>query len=78
MFICQVTGRVSKPGEGLNKIVVGKRQRVYKNWDHEREETWESLGWEITREINATDEGILMWNEMTPEEQERFVKHLSN
>lgn len=74
MYKCQVTGRYSRPGDKLNKIVVQTRTREYKHWDRENEEEWFSHGTEIVREINATDEGLRIWNELTPVEREEFVK----
>lgn len=63
--------------EKLNKIVVETRQVEYKHWDRENEEEWFSYGTEIVREINASDEGLALWNSWTPEEREAFVKGLS-
>lgn len=77
MFKCQVTGKQSKLGEKLNKIVVQTRTREYKHWDRENEEEWFSHGTEIVREINASDEGRDIWNSLTPEEREEFVKGLN-
>jgi hypothetical protein len=77
MYKCQVTGKQSKLGEKLNKIVVQTRAREYKHWDRENEEEWFSHGTEIVREINATDEGLAIWNDLTPEEREEFVKGLN-
>jgi hypothetical protein len=77
MFKCQVTGKQSEPGEKLNKIVVATRPREYKHWDRENEEEWFSHGSEIVREINATDEGQRIWNELSDEERAEFVKGLN-
>jgi hypothetical protein len=92
MSKCQVTGKFSRqgkpgpldkdgnptriPGEKLNKIVVQTRPREYKHWDRENEEEWFSHGTEIVREINASDEGLAIWNSMNAEEREEFVKGL--
>jgi hypothetical protein len=67
MFICQVTGKVSKPGDKLNRIPVIKRDQVYfKKIKNEDTGKWEEVevgrGWEIVREIVATDEGVAVWN----------------
>jgi hypothetical protein len=62
--------------EKLHKIVVETRQVEYKHWDREAEEEWFSHGTEIVREINATDEGLRIWESMTPEQQAAFVKGL--
>jgi hypothetical protein len=93
MFKCQVTGKFSRQGnqaahppvagEKLNKIVVATRERVYTRWV-KNEETlkWEEVvighGWEIVREINASEEGVKLWESWTPEEREVFLKHLDS
>lgn len=81
MYRCQVTGELSKLGDKLNKIVVGTRERVYTRWvRNEETNKWEevfvSRGWEITRELNATDEGVKLWESYTPDERVAFLKHL--
>lgn len=68
--------------EKLNKIVVATRERVYTKWvRNEETNKWEevfvSRGWEIVREINASQEGLDLWNSWTPEEREMFLKHMS-
>ncbi len=83
MYICQVTGKQSKPGEGLNKVVVATRERVYTKWvKNEDTNKWEEVfvakGWEIVREINASQEGVQLWDSWTPEEREVFLKHLDS
>ena len=93
MYKCQVTGKYSRQGnafshppvagEKLNKIVVATRERTYTKWV-KNEETlkWEEVfvakGWEIVREINASDEGVKLWESWTPEEREVFLKHLDS
>lgn len=77
MYMCQVTGMFSKPLEKLNKIVIETRNVEYKHWDREAEEEWYSYGTEIVREINASDEGVQVWQNMTPEQQADFVQALS-
>jgi hypothetical protein len=81
MFYCQVTGKLSKSGETQNKIVVQTRERVYtrkfRNEDTGKLEDVEvGRGWEIVREINASEEGVQVWNELTSEEREMFTKSL--
>jgi hypothetical protein len=60
--------------EKLHKIVVRTRQVEYKHWDREAEEEWFSYGTEIAKEVNATDEGLAIWNRMTPEQREEFCQ----
>lgn len=71
MFYCEVTKRLSKPGAKCNKIVTQKAARVYTKMVRD-EETRRMIkvevgkGWEIVKEINATDEGALLWNAANP------------
>ena len=81
MFYCQITGRLSKQGEKLNKVVVETRERVYtKRVRNEETREWETIeigrGWEIVRELNASDAGVQEWNDMTPEERQSFLSAL--
>lgn len=91
MFKCQVTGKYSRQGnansnppvqgEKLHKIVVATRERVYTKWvkneeTHKYEEVEIGRGWEIVREINASQEGFDLWNSWNPEERAVFLKHL--
>lgn len=76
MFKCEITKRLSKPLEKLNKVVVKTRQVEYRHWDRETEEEWFTQGTEIVREVNATEEGLALWNKLTAEEREEFVKGL--
>ncbi len=67
MYKCEVTNKFSKPGELLNRIVVETRERIYfkevLNEETRRMETVEvGRGWEIVKEIRATDEGVKIWN----------------
>lgn len=88
MFICEITGKYSRAGrpetetskaiaaEKLNRIVVATRAVEYKHWDHENEEHWFSHGTEIVREVNATEEGLALWNSWNEEQRAAFVKSL--
>jgi len=62
MFRCAVTGKVTKPGEPLTRVVVETRPQTYVNFKF-NEETLEtdkivSSGEEIVREINVSPEGL--------------------
>lgn len=78
MFQCQVTGRMSEAGQKCNKIVVSKRDRVY-GTKVRNEETgrWEDVelgrGWEIVREISATDKGLQVWEKMDEEARKALL-----
>lgn len=78
MFKCEITGRLSKLGEKCNKIVVERRDRVYHKWV-KNEETLRfekvevATGWEIVKELRATEEGLKLWNSFSPEKQAAFL-----
>jgi hypothetical protein len=82
MFYCQVTGRLSKRGEKVNKIVVATRDRIYyKKIRNEETNKWEDVeigrGTEIVKEINASQEGLDIFDAMSPEDRALFCKELS-
>lgn len=73
MFICQITGRVSREGDKPHRIVVATRAKTYENWDYENEEKWFSYGTEIVKEVNASDDGKVIWEALSSEEKADFV-----
>ena len=80
MFICEVTGKISQPGEKLNRITVKTRERSYlrKEKDMESGEWHEvqvSQGWEIVKQISATEEGAQKWSSMTEQQKDTFLKN---
>lgn len=77
MFMCQITGHYSREGQKCNKVVVQTRAQTYKHWDNENEEEWFTHGTEIVREVNATEEGVRLWESWTEEERAAFVKGLN-
>ena len=74
MFVCQITNKISKPGEKCHRITVETRARTYKHWDREAEEEWFTQGTEIVRELNATEAGLRMWESWNAEERAAFLK----
>jgi len=81
MFKCQVTGRISKPGEKMNRIPVVKRDRVYfKKIKNEDTGKWEEVevgrGWEIVREIVASDDGVAVWNGLSDSQKASRLKSM--
>lgn len=79
MYRCQITGRLSRLGEKLNKVVVLTREKSYTRWvRNEETNKWEEVfvakGWEIVQELNCNTEGETLWNSWTPEEREAFLK----
>lgn len=66
MFKCQVTKKNSKLGEKLNRIVIQTRTKIYtqKIWDEgEAVEIETGRGYEIVKEIMASDEGVRRYNQ---------------
>ena len=61
MFKCAITGKLSKPGEKCNKIIVERREKLYK-----RDGEVVAHGWEIAREISVTEEGLRQYNLNNP------------
>lgn len=81
MFICQVTGKISKPGEKLNRLPVAKRDKVYfKKIKNEETGKWDDVevgrGWEIVREISVSDEGVTVWNNMSDSQRTSLLSRL--
>jgi hypothetical protein len=80
MFYCQITKKMSRLGEAQHKVVLEKRSKDYHNWrllDEEDDDfSWVKVaeGWEIAKECCATEEGVLLWQSWTPEQQAAFVK----
>lgn len=81
MFYCQITKTNSKSNEKCHKVVIATRERVYTemvyNEETRQDEELEvARGWEIVREINATERGVALWDNWTPDERKNFVAHL--
>jgi hypothetical protein len=79
MFKCQVLNRMSQHGDKCNKIVVAKRDKTYTSW-FRNEDTgkWEEhevgRGWEIVKEVNATDAGLALWESWSEADKALFAK----
>lgn len=79
MFICQVTGKNSKSGEKPIKLVVATRQRVYtQHVRNEETREWELLevgkGWEIVKELNASQEGVLYFQSLSDDQKQLWLQ----
>lgn len=78
MFRCGITGKLSQLGEAQHKITMEKRDKDYSAWRENDDEDWEfvkvSSGWEIAREVSATEEGLKLWESWSPSQQEAFIK----
>jgi len=75
-FKCQITNRTSREGQKLNKIVVETRLVEYEHIDRETDEKWFTKGTQIVREVNASDEGLAIWNSWSEEQRQLFVAKL--
>jgi hypothetical protein len=81
MFLCQVLGITTEPGEKCNKIVTATRERTYTHKERDMEtgkwlDVIEGHGWEIVSEINASDKGVQAWNAMSDMERDALVEAL--
>jgi hypothetical protein len=72
MFRCQITGRLTRPGDKCNKIVVLRRAKSYWKWikneDGDFVNTEISRGYETMKEVNASAEGLRLWNQQRKED----------
>ena len=81
MYYCKVTGKMSAEGEKLNKIVIATREKTYHRWVRDEDtKRWSEIecgtGFETVKEIDATNEGVALYESWTPEEKAAFIKHL--
>ncbi len=82
-YIHEQKGEDIRGSEKLNKIVVQTRERIYtKRVKNEETNKWEEVevarGWEIVREINASEEGLALWNSWSDDERAAFVDNLDH
>lgn len=80
MFKCEVLGKVSEPGEKLTKLVIEVRPKTYfasvYNEETRKEETVVvAEGFETVKEINVSEEGLQVWNDLSAAEKEAFKKN---
>jgi hypothetical protein len=66
MFKCDITGRMSAPGEKCHKIVVETREKTYYEEIYNDEiRSWQKVvvgkGREIVKELNTTEDGFRTW-----------------
>lgn len=81
MFICEITGRVTKSGEKMNRIPIVKRNKVYfKKLKSEDTGKWGEVevgrGWEIVKEISVSEEGLAKWHAMSDQQKENLVRKI--
>ncbi len=70
MFRCEKTGRVTRPGEKMKKIVVETRERVY--CDEDGVEI--GRGREIVKEISVSPATYTKWLDENPDQRPVFKK----
>jgi hypothetical protein len=73
---------MSRLGDKLNKIVVARRERIYTRWVKNEEtlkyeEVFVAKGWEIVKELNASQSGVEQWNAMSPEQRTLFLQGMA-
>lgn len=79
MYRCEITGKNSKLGEKLNKVIALTRPKTYTRWvKNEETRQYEEIpvgtGFEPVKELNLSREGLAMWESWSKEEQEAFAK----
>ena len=83
MFYCEITNRLSKSGEKLNRLVVETRDKTYTKWvKNEETNKWEEVeagrGYETVREINVSQAGLDLWHSWSEEQKRTFLWQLKN
>lgn len=78
MFICEITGKTSKPGEKLQRLVVKTRNKVYTamvlNEDTRRYERVEvGTGFETVKELKVSEEGLTRWSGMSDDQRALYI-----
>ena len=79
MYKCMITGRQSKMGAKLNKLVVETRPMTYYKYVKDEEtRIWNKViagtGHETVRELSVSQEGIDLWATWSAEERSIFLK----
>jgi hypothetical protein len=81
MFRCEITGKVSHPGEKLNKVIAITRPKTYTKWVRDEEshapkwiEVPAGTGFEPVRELSLSQEGLNLWESWNEEQKALFLK----
>jgi len=72
MFRCQLTGKCSKPGEKMQRVVVQTRPKTYterRNIDGEWKMIEVGSGYETVRELCLTEDGMRALKEFQENEK---------
>lgn len=79
MYKCCVTGKMTRPHAKMNRLVVQTRPKVYTEWFKEDGE-WVEIeigrGYETVKEIQASDEGVRVFNEMSDLQKDELLRKL--
>lgn len=78
MYYDQITGKLSKYGEGARKVVLLQRNRTYTKWvRNEETKKWDEVfaanGWEIVKELTVNAEGEALWNSWDADQRWSFL-----
>ena len=81
MYRCEITGKNSKVGEKLNKVICLTRPKEYfKYIKNDETRLWEKVfaatGFEPVRELSLSREGLDLWNSWGPEDKQAFLTKL--
>lgn len=81
MFHCELTGKLTKPGEKIHLVTTEWRDKVYYKPlfdletgkpvldEHRKIKMVEAgVGWEIKKQIKVSDEGLALYRKMHPEQ----------
>ena len=79
MYRCEITGKCSRPGEQLNRVVALKREKVYTKWvSDEDSKRWNEVeagrGYETVRELRLSNEGLAIWESWSAEDKKLFLQ----
>jgi hypothetical protein len=80
MYHCEITGKLSKLGEPLHKVVIATRSRTYTKWVRDEEtnkwtEVVVSKGFETVKELLCTADGEAEWNAWDNDQRWLFIKN---
>lgn len=72
MFVCELSGRRSQPGQKPVRLVVARRRRSYDKRIYDLESrtastiTNASQGWEVVKELTVCESAAAEWNTAHP------------
>ena len=80
-YKCMITGKVSKHGEKVNKIVAETREKTYTKWvkneeSFQYEEVFVAHGSEIVKELSVSKEGAALWERWSETDRKAFLAQM--